>query len=64
MIAMVRCDFCGAVLEKGMGKKFVKKDGRTLDFCSNKCEKNMFKLKRKPREHKWTRESRKARGKE
>ena len=29
---------------------------RALNFCSNKCEKNMLKLKRKPRDTKWTRE--------
>jgi large subunit ribosomal protein L24e len=42
----------------------VKKDGKIIYFCSTKCEKNMFKLKRKPREHQWTEESRKARSKE
>jgi large subunit ribosomal protein L24e len=41
----------------------VKSDGRMIYFCSTKCEKNLLKLKRKPREHKWTKESRAARGK-
>ena len=61
---MAKCDFCGTTIEQGTGMIYVKKEGKVLNFCSNKCEKNMFKLKRKPREHKWTVESRKARGKE
>jgi large subunit ribosomal protein L24e len=43
---MVKCSFCSYPIEKGTGKIFVKKDGKILYFCSNKCEKNMFKLKR------------------
>jgi large subunit ribosomal protein L24e len=53
---MARCSFCKEVIEKGTGKIFVKTDGKILNFCSNKCEKNMLKLKRKPREIKWTKE--------
>ena len=60
---MANCTFCGILLEKGTGKMFVKKDGKILYFCSTKCEKNLLKLKRKPREHQWTAESRKERGK-
>jgi large subunit ribosomal protein L24e len=37
----------------GTGKMFVKKDGSTLFFCSSKCEKNMLKLGRSPRNVKW-----------
>ena len=33
---------------------YVMKSGKILDFCSMKCEKNMLKLKRKPRTTKWT----------
>ena len=61
---MAKCSYCGVELERGTGKMFVKKDAKILYFCSQKCEKNTFKLKRKPREHKWTAESRKARGKQ
>lgn len=61
---MAECSFCGTKIHAGTGKMFVKKDGKILYFCSMKCEKNMFKLKRKPREHQWTAESRKTRGKE
>ena len=60
---MPKCSFCGIVIERGTGKMYVKKDGKILYFCSMKCEKNMFKLKRKPREHQWTEESRAERGK-
>jgi len=51
---MAQCSFCGKDIEKGTGKLFIRDNGKSLDFCSNKCEKNTFKLKRKPREHKWT----------
>jgi len=57
------CSFCGNEIAKGTGKIFVKTDGRILNFCSTKCEKNMFKLGRKAREHQWTKESRKTRQK-
>ncbi len=51
---MAKCSFCGTNIEKGTGKMFVEKDGKILFFCSSKCEKNQFKLKRKPRSTKWT----------
>ena len=61
---MVKCSFCGIEITRGTGKIFVKKDSKILYFCSSKCEKNMLKLGRKPRTKKWTKESRKARGKQ
>ena len=51
---MPACSFCGYVLIKGTGKLYVKKDSKIFYFCSMKCEKNMIKLGRKPRETKWT----------
>jgi len=51
---MTKCSFCGYEIEKGTGTLFVQKDGKILNFCSSKCEKNMLKLKRKPRKLKWT----------
>jgi len=51
---MVKCSFCSKTIEKGTGKIYVKKDGKILYFCSNKCEKNTFKLKRNPSKLKWT----------
>ena len=51
---MAECSFCGENIEKGTGKIYVKKDGKTFNFCSNRCEKNMLKLKRKPITTRWT----------
>jgi large subunit ribosomal protein L24e len=51
---MALCSFCGKSIKKGTGKIFVYKTGKTANFCSSKCEKNMLKLKRKPRDFKWT----------
>lgn len=51
---MVSCSFCGKVIPKGTGKMFVKKDGKILYFDGSKCEKNLLKLNRKPRNFKWT----------
>lgn len=57
---MAKCTFCGRLIPQGTGKMYVKSDGRIYDFCSMKCEKNLIKLNRKPRETKWTVEYRKA----
>ena len=51
---MVKCNFCEQELPTGGGKVYAKKDGSTYYFCSNKCEKNMIMLKRKPVKTKWT----------
>ncbi len=51
---MAKCDFCKVSIPKGTGKMYVKTDGKILDFCSTKCEKNMLKLNRKSRTTKWT----------
>lgn len=56
----MRCSFCGTNMAPGTGKIYVKKSGKIFYFCASKCEKNMLKLERKPREIKWTREARKA----
>ncbi len=53
---MSECSFCSGQMEKGTGKSLIQSDGRTLHFCSSKCEKNMMKLRRKARETKWARE--------
>lgn len=55
----MKCSFCGKIMDKGIGKIFVKKEGNVFSFCSKKCEKNLLKLKRNPRNVKWTQESRK-----
>ena len=51
---MVNCSFCGCNITPGTGKIFAMNDGKILHFCSNKCEKNHFKLGRKARFLKWT----------
>ena len=54
----MECIFCNADIEKGTEKIYVTSRGGMLYFCSNKCEKNMLKLRRKARKVKWTREYR------
>ncbi|MBI4151580.1 50S ribosomal protein L24e [Candidatus Woesearchaeota archaeon] len=56
---MSTCAFCGEELEKGTGKMFVYANGKISFFCSRTCEKNTFKLKRKPLTTPWTAEYRK-----
>ncbi len=51
---MAKCSFCSETIEPGTGKMLIMKDAKILYFCSNKCEKNMFKLNRKPRTTRWT----------
>jgi len=53
----MKCSFCGEEIEKGTGKMFAKNDGKLFYFCSNRCEKNLFKLHRTPRKFKWTQEA-------
>jgi len=53
---MVKCDFCNNEIARGTGKIFVRKDGRLVNLCSGKCEKNLLKLDRKSRTTKWTAE--------
>jgi len=55
----MNCSFCGNEIELGTEKIFVSKKGKAFYFCSSKCEKNLLKLKRKPRRVRWTQEYRK-----
>jgi large subunit ribosomal protein L24e len=54
MAEVRKCSFCYREIEPGTGKMFVKKDGTVLNFCTNKCYKNMVELKRVPRTTAWT----------
>lgn len=54
MVEKRNCSFCGEDIEPGTGKMYIKKDGTIFYFCSGKCQKNSLKLKRTPRETKWT----------
>jgi len=51
---MADCTFCGTSIKKGTGKMYVFTSGKIARFCTNKCEKNLIKLKRKPLRSKWT----------
>lgn len=42
------------MIKKGTGKMFVYTDGRISYFCSNRCEKNLLKLRRDPKRITWT----------
>ncbi len=55
----MKCSFCGHEIGKGTETIFVTSKGKAHYMCSSKCEKNMFKLNRKPRKTKWTEEYRK-----
>lgn len=50
---MTKCSFCAVNVEKGTGKMYINATGKILYFCSNKCEKNLLKLERDPRDFKW-----------
>lgn len=52
----MKCSFCKKQIKPGTGKIFARNDGRIFYFDRQKCEKNMFKLKRKPAKLKWTRQ--------
>ncbi len=56
----MKCSFCGETIPPGTGKIFVEKSGKTKNFCSTKCEKNMFKLKRNPAHIKWSKHYKKG----
>ncbi|MEK6899897.1 MAG: 50S ribosomal protein L24e [Nanoarchaeota archaeon] len=58
---MAKCSFCGVQIDKGTGKMYVYVNGKIDHFCSNKCEKNQFKLGRKPVDMRWTEASKLAR---
>lgn len=50
----MECYFCGREIPKGRGMMYVKVDGTTYYFCSDKCKKNSIKLRREGRKSKWT----------
>lgn len=51
---MENCSFCGGTIPFATGKMFVKKDAKILYFCSKRCEKNLLKLRRVPRDVRFT----------
>lgn len=57
---MVKCSFCGKMIPMGTGKILAFNSGDIKYYCSNKCEKNQNKLKRDPKNFKWTEAYRKT----
>lgn len=51
---MSSCSFCGAAIEAGTGKMYIKKDGTVLHFDSSKCQRNSVELGRINRYVGWT----------
>ncbi|MAF37064.1 50S ribosomal protein L24e [archaeon] len=51
---MVNCICCDKNIPIGTGTTLIQNTGKQLHFCSSKCQKNMTKLKRKPRKLKWS----------
>jgi len=50
----MKCSFCNENIPKGTGFIFVRKDGRVLYFCSQKCKRNLINLKRVGKKTEWT----------
>lgn len=57
----MKCSFCDNNIEQGTGVMLIRNDGKVFYFCSKKCEINMTKLRREPKNIKWvTKKSKKV----
>lgn len=61
MVERRTCSFCGKDIEPGTGKMYVRRDGTSFYFCSNRCQKHILKLKHAPARVRWTLHSIRAR---
>lgn len=50
---MPKCSFCSKQLPVGTGVMYIEKTGKIFYFDTKKCEKNLLKLGRDPRNFKW-----------
>lgn len=55
----MNCSFCKRDIEAGTGSMFVKRDGKIVRYCSNKCRKN-DNLGRDPKNLKWITKEKRA----
>ncbi len=53
-LSIRNCNFCNRKIKPATGTMLIKNDGSILYFCSDKCRKNMLKLRRDARKLKWT----------
>ena len=63
MVRVEKCSFCGGPVWQGHGTVYVRNDCRVFRFCRSKCRKFWMK-KKNPRKFRWTKDYRKAAGKD
>ena len=54
MVERRSCNFCGNNIEPGTGRIYIRTDGTVFYFDRHKCYTNFIKLRRIPRETRWS----------